>query len=57
MVLTVGDPDVAAGPNGDRVREVRSLPRGQIVEYDATENIFQNPRDPRTEAYVTGRVG
>ena len=31
--------------------------RGQIVEYDATENIFQNPRDPRTEAYVTGRVG
>ncbi len=31
--------------------------RGQIVEYDATENIFQNPRDQRTEAYVTGRVG
>jgi phosphate transport system ATP-binding protein len=31
--------------------------RGQIVEYDATETIFQNPRDQRTEAYVTGRVG
>jgi phosphate transport system ATP-binding protein len=31
--------------------------RGQIVEYDWTENIFQNPRDTRTEAYVTGRVG
>jgi phosphate transport system ATP-binding protein len=31
--------------------------RGQIVEYDATETIFQNPSDPRTEAYVTGRVG
>jgi phosphate transport system ATP-binding protein len=30
---------------------------GQIVEYDRTETIFQNPRDERTEAYVTGRVG
>ena len=31
--------------------------RGQIVEYDSTETIFQNPSDSRTEAYVTGRVG
>jgi phosphate transport system ATP-binding protein len=31
--------------------------RGQIVEYDRTEKIFQNPADERTEAYVTGRVG
>src|SRR5687768_5171268 len=31
--------------------------RGQIVEYDHTDTIFQNPADPRTEAYVTGRVG
>jgi phosphate transport system ATP-binding protein len=30
---------------------------GQIVEYDHTDTIFQNPADPRTEAYVTGRVG
>jgi phosphate transport system ATP-binding protein len=30
---------------------------GQIVEYDLTETIFQNPSDQRTEAYVTGRVG
>ena len=30
---------------------------GQIVEYDLTEKIFQNPADSRTEAYVTGRVG
>jgi phosphate transport system ATP-binding protein len=30
---------------------------GQIVEYDVTENVFQNPSDQRTEAYVTGRVG
>ena len=30
---------------------------GTLVEYDLTENIFANPRDPRTQAYVTGRVG
>jgi phosphate transport system ATP-binding protein len=30
---------------------------GRIVEYDETERIFTNPADPRTEAYVTGKVG
>jgi phosphate transport system ATP-binding protein len=30
---------------------------GRLVEYDLTENIFQNPSDPRTEDYVTGRFG
>jgi phosphate transport system ATP-binding protein len=30
---------------------------GVLVEYDRTANIFQNPRDPRTQAYVTGRMG
>ncbi len=30
---------------------------GRVVEYDATDKIFQNPADPRTEAYVTGKVG
>jgi len=30
---------------------------GTIVEYDQTEAIFTNPRDPRTEDYVTGRFG
>ena len=30
---------------------------GRIVEYDDTEKIFQTPADPRTEAYVTGKVG
>jgi phosphate transport system ATP-binding protein len=30
---------------------------GTLVEYDLTENIFSNPHDPRTQAYVTGRVG
>src|SRR3954467_4452162 len=30
---------------------------GQIVEYDHTDTIFQNPSDDRTEADVTGRVG
>ncbi|HST38975.1 MAG TPA: phosphate ABC transporter ATP-binding protein PstB [Conexibacter sp.] len=30
---------------------------GRVVEYDVTEKIFQTPADPRTEAYVTGKVG
>jgi len=30
---------------------------GRLVEYDATEKIFSNPGDERTEAYVTGRFG
>ncbi|WP_404319172.1 phosphate ABC transporter ATP-binding protein PstB [Bacillus lumedeiriae] len=30
---------------------------GEIVEYDMTNNIFSNPRDQRTEDYVTGRFG
>jgi phosphate transport system ATP-binding protein len=30
---------------------------GRLVEFDDTETIFTNPSDPRTEAYVTGKVG
>jgi len=30
---------------------------GTVVEYDQTEVIFTNPRDKRTEDYVTGRFG
>jgi phosphate transport system ATP-binding protein len=30
---------------------------GRVVEYDETEKIFTNPADPRTEDYVTGKVG
>jgi phosphate transport system ATP-binding protein len=30
---------------------------GILVEYDATEKIFTQPADERTEGYVTGRFG
>ena len=30
---------------------------GHLVEYDATDKIFTNPSDPRTEGYITGRFG
>jgi phosphate transport system ATP-binding protein len=30
---------------------------GRLVEYAATEKIFTNPSDPRTEGYITGRFG
>lgn len=30
---------------------------GEVVEFDSTENIFNNPKDIRTEEYITGRFG
>lgn len=30
---------------------------GEVVEFDSTTNIFQRPRDKRTEDYITGRFG
>jgi phosphate transport system ATP-binding protein len=30
---------------------------GTLIEYDATEKIFTQPSDDRTEGYVTGRFG
>jgi phosphate transport system ATP-binding protein len=30
---------------------------GELIEYDDTERIFTNPREERTEAYITGRFG
>lgn len=30
---------------------------GEIVEYDITNTVFSNPKDSRTEDYVTGRFG
>ena len=30
---------------------------GDLVEVDRTEKIFTNPRDERTQGYITGRFG
>ncbi|SFG08684.1 phosphate ABC transporter ATP-binding protein, PhoT family [Palleronia marisminoris] len=30
---------------------------GNLVEYGDTDQIFTNPRDKRTESYITGRIG
>jgi phosphate transport system ATP-binding protein len=30
---------------------------GHLVEYGDTEQIFTNPKDPRTESYISGRIG
>ncbi|MGB9879991.1 MAG: phosphate ABC transporter ATP-binding protein, partial [Anaerolineae bacterium] len=30
---------------------------GMLVEYGLTAQIFTNPRDKRTEDYITGRFG
>jgi phosphate transport system ATP-binding protein len=30
---------------------------GNVVEYGDTAQIFTNPKDPRTESYISGRIG
>jgi phosphate transport system ATP-binding protein len=30
---------------------------GELVEYDDTETMFTNPKDERTKAYLTGKMG
>lgn len=30
---------------------------GELIELDETSNVFSNPRDERTEGYITGRFG
>ncbi len=30
---------------------------GELVEFGKTGDIFTNPEDPRTESYITGRIG
>ncbi|ATZ18612.1 phosphate ABC transporter ATP-binding protein [Williamsoniiplasma somnilux] len=31
--------------------------KGELVEYNKTRKIFTNPKDPRTEDYISGRYG
>jgi phosphate transport system ATP-binding protein len=30
---------------------------GKLIEFDRTKKIFTNPREKRTEDYITGRFG
>jgi phosphate transport system ATP-binding protein len=30
---------------------------GELVEYGPTEEVFEHPKESRTEHYVTGRIG
>ena len=41
--------DDGAASNGHRT--------GIIAEFSPTDRLFTNPTDPRTEAYITGRIG
>jgi phosphate transport system ATP-binding protein len=41
--------DEAASKDGHRT--------GIVVEFSPTELLFTTPKDPRTEAYITGRIG
>jgi phosphate transport system ATP-binding protein len=39
------------------INEKSDTRTGTLVEYDRTAKLFQDPRDSRTRAYVTGRMG
>src|SRR6201993_497551 len=39
------------------VNEESDTRTGVLVEYGRTQQIFENPADARTQAYVTGRIG
>jgi phosphate transport system ATP-binding protein len=39
------------------VDEERGTRTGVLVEHDKTTQLFTNPSDERTEAYITGRFG
>ena len=41
--------DESSTENGQRT--------GIVVEFSTTEDLFTNPKDQRTEAYITGRIG
>ena len=32
-------------------------PTGRLIEYGLTQQVFEDPRDPRTRSFVTGRIG
>ena len=49
-VLQVGD-GIA------RVYGLGNVRYGELVEFGPTAEIFNRPRDERTEAYITGRFG
>jgi phosphate transport system ATP-binding protein len=31
--------------------------KGRLIEYGETKEIFTNPKDKRTEDYISGRLG
>ena len=33
------------------------LLNGELIEFALTKELFFHPQDPRTEAYITGRMG
>ncbi|WP_337176436.1 phosphate ABC transporter ATP-binding protein PstB [Paludisphaera sp.] len=50
----VSDLTACLMPDVDAARGQRT---GVLVEFSPTDLLFTNPKDPRTEAYITGRVG
>ena len=57
LKMTREDWDAVIETNLNSMFNVTKQVVGDMVEHGATEQIFQSPKDERTEAYVTGRFG
>ena len=40
-----------------RVYGLGNVRAGELVEFDATDRMFTNPRERKTQDYITGRFG
>ena len=63
-VRVMGQPDIELTKVDDQeglvfTAEVdeKGVRHGRLVEYDDTPKIFTNPKEKRTEDYITGRFG
>ena len=47
----------ASSPQGTAWRVLTIPMLGDLIEYGETQKIFEQPKDKRTEDYITGRFG
>jgi phosphate transport system ATP-binding protein len=57
IIVTHNMQQAARASDQTAVLMMRPDKSGELVEIGSTRQIFTTPKDPRTEAYITGRIG
>jgi phosphate transport system ATP-binding protein len=57
IIVTHNMQQAARSSDQTAVLMMRTDKAGELVEIGPTRQIFTSPKDPRTEAYITGRIG